>query len=180
MNDNTKPQDGTKKSQQNAMTGGTPAVVDQVKHAATEVGSQAKEKVDSALEAQRERAAGSIGGIADAIRETGRALRSKQPSTPAEYADKAADQIDRVGSYFRDRTIGDLIADVERFARREPAIFVGTTFALGLVAARFLKSSRHHEEQSEASEASSGQIRRSPRTANAGSRGGSGGVTGSL
>jgi hypothetical protein len=35
-----------------------------------------------------------------------------------------------------------LIDDVEDFARREPAVFIGGAIAIGLVAARFLKSSR--------------------------------------
>ena len=35
-----------------------------------------------------------------------------------------------------------LLDDVEAFARREPAMFIGGAIAIGLLAARFLKSSR--------------------------------------
>jgi hypothetical protein len=34
-----------------------------------------------------------------------------------------------------------MIQEVERFARRQPALFLGGAFTLGLIAARFLKSS---------------------------------------
>ena len=35
---------------------------------------------------------------------------------------------------------------MQRFARRQPAVFIGSAFALGLVGARFLKSSRQQNE----------------------------------
>jgi hypothetical protein len=37
--------------------------------------------------------------------------------------------------------VGELIGDVEQFARRSPALFLGGAFALGVLAARFVKSS---------------------------------------
>lgn len=36
----------------------------------------------------------------------------------------------------------ELAADVEGFTRRQPALFMGGAFVLGLTTARFLKSSR--------------------------------------
>ena len=45
-----------------------------------------------------------------------------------------------------DLTIADvdeLVGDVQRLARRQPAVFVGSAFAVGLISARFLKSSRN-------------------------------------
>jgi len=35
-----------------------------------------------------------------------------------------------------------LLADVQQLARRQPAVFIGSAFELGLVGARFLKSSQ--------------------------------------
>ena len=89
--------------------------------------------------------------MASALRETGEKLgegHGDKGSALPTYANQAADQVERLSSYVRSRTIGDLISDVEGFARREPAIFLGGSFALGLLAARFLKSSGHRETDS--------------------------------
>jgi hypothetical protein len=37
--------------------------------------------------------------------------------------------------------VRELIEDAQRFARRQPAVFLGLSFGLGLLGARFLKSS---------------------------------------
>jgi hypothetical protein len=41
----------------------------------------------------------------------------------------------------RKKDVQQLMQDAQRLARRQPALFIGSAFALGLVAARFLKSS---------------------------------------
>ena len=130
------------------------ALLDQATKAATDIAGQAKDRVGdqitSQLDAQKERAVGSIGGVADALRDAGRSLRSHDTGMPTEYVDKAADQIERLTGYVKNRTIGELAGDLERFARREPAIFLGGAFTLGVLAGRFLKSSspRHSEPAS--------------------------------
>jgi hypothetical protein len=133
---------------QASTTGGSAVsgIVDQAKHAASDIAETAKEKVESQVSAQKDRAVGSIGGVAEALRETGKSLRGHDTALPVEYVDRAAEQIERVGGYLRSRTLGELVTDVERFARREPAIFLGGAFTVGLLAARFLKSSSHHDD----------------------------------
>jgi hypothetical protein len=41
----------------------------------------------------------------------------------------------------RQKDVRELMSDVERFAQRQPTLFLGGAFALGLLGARFLKSS---------------------------------------
>ena len=41
------------------------------------------------------------------------------------------------------------VSSTERFARREPLFFLGGAFVVGLLAARFLKSSERAETESE-------------------------------
>jgi len=36
---------------------------------------------------------------------------------------------------------------VQRFARKQPALFVGSAFAIGVIGARFLKSSNDHRRR---------------------------------
>ena len=53
----------------------------------------------------------------------------------------AADGVDNVSGAVRRRNIDDMVGSVESFARRQPAIFLGTAVLAGFGIARFLKSS---------------------------------------
>jgi len=80
--------------------------------------------------------------VADALRQTGDKLRGDNAGGAVEgYISSAANQVDRFSSYVRSTSVRDMVNNVERFARRQPTLFVGGAFMLGLIGARFLKSS---------------------------------------
>lgn len=103
---------------------------------------QASEQVSSRLDFGKEYAADTVTGVAQALRQTGQHLRTdgSQPML-ADYAEQGAEQLERFGGYLRHHSSNDLLDDVERFARRSPMVFAGGAFALGLLAARFLRAS---------------------------------------
>jgi hypothetical protein len=68
-------------------------------------------------------------------------LREQQHETIAGYVDSAADQIERFSQNLKNKDVGELVNDAQRLARRQPALFVGSAFAIGLLGARFFKSS---------------------------------------
>jgi hypothetical protein len=100
-----------------------------------------RERAGQQLTNQKNRATDGIGTIADAVRNTTQELRQHQHETLAEYVTSAADQLDRLSSRLKDKDIGDLLRDAQNLARRQPVLFIGSAFALGLLGARFLKSS---------------------------------------
>src|SRR3954471_16658562 len=102
-----------------------------------------QQRAGSALGTQKTRAADGITAVVEAVRHTGEQLREKNGAL-AGYVDSAASQLERWSSQLRDRDMNDLMNDVTSFARRRPAVFVGGGVALGLLAARFLKSSAPH------------------------------------
>ena len=59
----------------------------------------------------------------------------------AQYGDKAADGLDRVARYVREQDPKRLLADVQSFGRRQPALMIGGAFLLGFAGARLIKSS---------------------------------------
>ncbi|HVS03138.1 MAG TPA: hypothetical protein VMT16_10255 [Thermoanaerobaculia bacterium] len=75
-----------------------------------------------------------------------------------------ARKLDDLAGYLERRDPRRVAEDVERFARRHPELFLGSMFAVGLVAGRFLRASRRHLEQVEKREArrSGRPPRRSP------------------
>ncbi len=68
--------------------------------------------------------------------------RTTRTSSYAQYADRAADQIQRVSGYLGGRDISQIADEAEDWARREPVLALGGAFVLGVLAARFIKSSR--------------------------------------
>ncbi len=118
-------------------------IVDQAKqavtHVASNVASQAKEQVNAQFDTRKDKAVETIGNVATAIRETSDKLKGVGPL--GDVAGRAADGIEQVADFFEGKQIGDVVKDVERFARREPALFIGAAFAIGLIGGRFLKSS---------------------------------------
>jgi hypothetical protein len=79
-------------------------------------------------------------GESASSRDTSSGMSSNQDFVSG-YGDRLAEQADRAASYLRNRDLGTLVADAERFVRNQPTVAVGGAFALGLLAARFLKSS---------------------------------------
>ncbi len=112
-------------------------VVGQLKDVKDEVTSQAK----SGLQEGRQQAASQVGGVASAVQQFGEQLRNENHPHLAEYTEKFGTQVKDVADYLENRDLGDIISDVEGFARRQPAAFIGLSLVLGLAAARFLKSS---------------------------------------
>jgi hypothetical protein len=104
--------------------------------------NRVKETAAAQLAAQKDRGTDALGRVADAVRSSTQRLRDEQHDTIAGYVDKAADQIETWSRRLREKDVEELVADVQQLARRRPAVFIGSAFALGVVGARFLKSSR--------------------------------------
>ena len=68
-------------------------------------------------------------------------MNEENNGTAARYAGQVADRVERVADMLRNSTMDDMVGQVERFARRQPEVFVGAAFAMGFLFARFVKSS---------------------------------------
>ena len=123
--------------------------IEKVKESAATIAGQAteqvKEKAASVIDNQKSTLASGITNVADSIRQVGENLGGSEDNQVAaiagKYSGNLADQVEKFSSYIDEREIRELVKDVEQFARRNPLLFVGGAFALGVLAARFLKSS---------------------------------------
>lgn len=126
-------------------TGGARAQIREVKEQVVDQAKssfrQARDRATSSLSDSRHEAADRIGGIAGAFRSTSQHLRSENQPGVANLTDSLAEQVERLSSYLRDRDLRSVREDLENLARRQPAIALGAALALGLLGARFLKSS---------------------------------------
>src|SRR6202165_1335074 len=85
-----------------------------------------------------------LGQLVQALRKSEEHLRGQQQEQIAGYVEKAANQLERISESITTADLRQWVAQGEGLARREPAMFLGGAFALGLLGARFLKSSGRH------------------------------------
>lgn len=122
-------------------SGGVQAVTQQAQDTAAQLTRQVQETARPQLESQKERVVEQLSFVGSALRDTSRSLHGRQQGQVAQFIDMGADQIERVTEYLQDHELTELMDEAHRFARQQPAVFVAGAFALGLLAARFIKSS---------------------------------------
>ncbi len=101
--------------------------------------SQAGEKLKDTAERQKMAGADFIGGLAEAVRRAAGEFDGQSPQA-ASYIRSAADQVETMSDSLRRRDVGQMISDVQSFARRQPTAFLGMSFLAGFAAVRFLRS----------------------------------------
>ncbi len=118
---------------------GVAAIGAQAKEAASELMGQTTALVKGQVAREGGRRLEDLTHVAEALRKTGSGLEGNMA---APYIGMAADQIERVSDYLRTAEPKQIAKSVESFARREPLLFLGGAFALGMLGARFIKSTR--------------------------------------
>ncbi|HXH70984.1 MAG TPA: hypothetical protein VNI60_11700 [Pyrinomonadaceae bacterium] len=137
----------------NTSSGGTTdtkEMLQQAKETAGQAYEKVTEQASSQIATQKDNLARGLSSVADGIRQMGENLRGGEQQTPiagitAKYGDSLARQVEQVSGYLEKKDFRELFKDVEVFARRNPAVFIGGAFALGIAAARFLKSSNPNQ-----------------------------------
>jgi len=118
------------------------ALASEAKQQTAEMAQQAKTQVTSAVESRKAQAADRIGQFAGAVLQAAHTFDESGQKTFARSALSVAQKADDVSRYVREKDIGDIVDDASAFVRRYPAVFIGATFAAGILLARFLKSSQ--------------------------------------
>lgn len=113
----------------------------EAKTKASELKDKTQNETKDRLSEGKSKATGALEDVAGALHGAGDTLRDRDRDAFARYADTAADQVDQFARSVRDRSVGELLDEAQRFARRDPGLFVGGAFVLGIFGARFLKAS---------------------------------------
>ena len=107
----------------------------------TEFLDAARSAAKSLLEEQKRQIAERISGVARALRSAAQPLDKSQSHVIARYLEEGATQVDNLSRTMRERHWGELVADTEDFARRQPTWFVLGAVATGFVVGRLLWTS---------------------------------------
>ena len=108
---------------------------------------QAREKAASTVNERKGELAGSVTSVAGAVRGATDQLRGEGHDRIAGYTEALAEQADRVARYLRDTDLNRVRDDIEDLARRQPALVIGGALLLGVLAARFFKSSERRGQE---------------------------------
>jgi uncharacterized protein YjbJ (UPF0337 family) len=115
-------------------------VANDVKQQASQVKDQVTQQAESKIDDQKHKVASQISTLASALNDASSTMRDSSPQM-AHFAESAVDRLNQWSTQLERKDFGELVDGVESFARRNPALFVGGAFALGLLGARFLKAS---------------------------------------
>ena len=130
-------QQGGGNSARDQIRGVKDQVVDQAKNTL----QQARDRAGSSLGESKGQFADQFGTIAQALRRTTEHLRSEDQQRIAGLTDTVARQVEQVADYLRNKDARAMRQDLENLAKRQPALVLGGALVLGLIGARFLKSS---------------------------------------
>lgn len=113
----------------------------------------AAQKATEAIDERKANFTEGLTSVADTIRQIGGNLSEAQEPTgvaniAAQYTNTAADKVEQLTGYLERRDFKGLVRDLEDLAHKNPAIFLGGAFAVGILAARFFKSGSQQSSSS--------------------------------
>jgi hypothetical protein len=120
-------------------------VQQQVGEKAQEVRGQAADSIRQQLDSRSTQAGDQVSATADALRRAGGQLRQEGNGMPAQYVERAAEPVERLGRYLAQADGDRILRDAEQFARRRPSLAVLGGATLGFFVARFIKASGTQE-----------------------------------
>ena len=141
---NQRPGTGTTstRSRPTGSPSGQPAqAAQQVGETARETVSRAAETAKQQADTQLDKVGGGLQQLAHSLHQSSNTLRQSNQPMVSDYIDRAAGQLERVSEYLRDRSVDQIVADVDTIARRESLVTVGVALGVGFLAARLLKAS---------------------------------------
>lgn len=120
-------------------TSSASGIRDKVRDQASHLASDAKETARAQYEEKKGSAVNELASLAAALRRV--SDEGSGSGMIAAAASAAATRVDSLSRSLEGKDLDDVFHDVERFARRNPAAFLGSAVAIGFLASRFLKSS---------------------------------------
>lgn len=111
-----------------------------LKDSAAKLGKEATGKARAYAEDGKARAGGVLDELSRMMSDAAGTVDDKVGAQYGHYARSAADAVSNFSESLKTKNIDDLVTDARDFARRSPAVAIGTAAALGFVLVRLLKS----------------------------------------
>lgn len=146
---------GEKESMKESIKGSAVDMKDQAADKAEDLAAEAREKgremaregktrAKSQAEQQKEKVSDGLLSVADALRRGGEEMPEEQRQY-GRFLDAVADRAEDASHFLAERDVDSLSREVRTFARHHAPVFLSGAFTLGMLGARFLKSSPKHD-----------------------------------
>lgn len=112
-----------------------------VEQKANQATDRVVEKAKASVENTQSRIAEQLSAVAQALDSAATTLQQKQQSGLSQKVRQYVQKVEDVSRDLREKSPRELKDNVDRMARNKPAWFLGGAFLLGVLSARFLKSS---------------------------------------
>lgn len=120
-----------------------------LKHSAHDLGEQAKTEGKARVADARRTAADKVDTLADSAQAAAAQLRDDDIGHLSEYVSSLADSMTRLSSSLREKSGDEVLRDIGRLARENPALFVTGGVAVGFGLARFARASEKRRMRQE-------------------------------
>jgi vacuolar-type H+-ATPase subunit H len=152
----------------------------------SEAGTQARALADEARTALRQQASDGASWAAGAVDQLAGRLRAladgntEQAGDLQRYARDIGDRLGGVAGRVQERGVDGLVDDVQRFARRRPAVFLAVAAGAGFAAGRLFRGAKADSDASAGASSENGHSSDTSGAAPASSQGAAGGPTTAL
>ncbi|MGJ8570771.1 MAG: hypothetical protein ACSHXI_08730 [Hoeflea sp.] len=123
---------------------------DNIKQKLSETSGKLKSEARLRGDDAKARVADEMSGVASALQ--GASSEFEAGTLQAKVFNQIADGISGAANSMRQKDVGEVISDVQGFARSNPAVFLGGAALLGFVASRFAKASEQKEASNPAAD----------------------------
>ena len=113
--------------------------VTEAKSIVSSVADEARNKISDIVDQQKTAGAEKLSSLSQAAHHAADDLNEQNPQV-AKLVRDAASSVDRFAGDLRSQSLGDVVASVSNFARKQPVAFFAGSVLAGFVLARFLKS----------------------------------------
>lgn len=124
-----------------AASSADPSGIENLKDDASSLVDDAKSEAKDQVEDLRGAAADKVDTLADGIRAAASEFEGNDIGHMSDYVTELADSLGRLSSSMRDKSGDELLKEVTRLARDNPALFVTGSIAVGFGLSRFAKAS---------------------------------------
>ena len=106
------------------------------------------DKAQSSFENARNSVSQQMSSVAQAMSSAADRLKEQDQTGLSERVQQYVQKAENASQYLKDKSPRELKQDLEQLARDKPAWFLGGAFLVGVLGARFLKSSEKNVDQS--------------------------------
>ena len=99
------------------------------------------EEAERLFDAQRDLAASKVERVGKMVHQASHALHAVRMDGVADYIDSAAEQVESLSDYIKERNLNDILQDAGEIVSRNKGLAIGGLFLTGFAVARFLKAS---------------------------------------